>query len=385
MAPGRFRRGPVPGGRGLIALLAAAMLAAGCAPARLGEAARVLADIDAGDRPSALKEATPPPERRSVYYRAAARSYGGDLYLPGGGAAARAAMVLVPGVAPAGKDDPRLVMFAETLARARFRVLVPDIENLRALRVRPEDARAIADASAWLRAESPEGQALGVTAVSYAVGPAVASLIEDDGGRVDFVLAVGGYYDLTAVVTFFTTGRFRESPDRPWRHRPPNAYGMWVFVESNLDRLASAEDRARLRLIKDMRLRDPAADVTAWAAELGAEGRAVYALLANDDPDRVPALVEALPPALLADFRALDLSRRDLSGLSGRYFLLHGRDDPIIPETESMKLARALPAGAAELFVVDSLDHVEPKPVGPLDRLTLLRAVYAVLDLRDNP
>lgn len=369
---------------GLVAVLVAAMLAAGCSPARMGEAALLLADIEAGAGPSTLKQKTPSPERRPVRYGIAGRSYSGDLYMPGGGETARASMVLVPGVAPAGKDDPRLAGFATTLARARFRVLVPEIANLRALRVRPEDARAIADAASWLRRQAPPGHALGVTAISYAVGPAIASLFEGDGGQVDFVIAVGGYYDLTAVVTFFTTGRFRAGPDEPWRHRPPNAYGKWVFVESNLDRLASPEDRARLRLIKEMRLRDPAADVTAWAAELGVEGRAVHALLDNDDPERVPALIAALPEALLADFRALDLSRRDLSGLSARFFLLHGRDDPIIPETESIKLAAALPAEGVELFLVDSLDHVDPKPTGPLDRLTLLGAAYAVLGLRDG-
>jgi pimeloyl-ACP methyl ester carboxylesterase len=104
----------------------------------------------------------------------------------------------------------------------------------------------------------------------------------------------------------------------------------------------------------------------------------------NTDAERVPDLVDALPAALLADFRALDLSRRDLAGLSARFFLLHGRDDPIIPETESVKLAAALPAGGTELFLVDSLDHVNPKPTGPIDRLTLLRAAYAVLALRDR-
>ena len=369
----------------LIAVVVAAVMAVGCSPVRMGEAARLLADIEAGDGPSTLKQDTPSPERRPVRYAIADRAYHGDLYGPGGGAAARAAMVLVPGVAPAGKDDPRLVSLAETLARVGFRVLVPDIENLRALRVRPEDARAIADAASWLGRQGPPGHALGVTAISYAVGPAVASLFETDGGRIDFVIAVGGYYDLTAVVTFFTTGRFRAGPDGPWRHRQPNAYGKWVFVESNLDRLASPEDRTRLRLIKDRRLRDPAADVTDLAAALGAEGRAVYALLVNDDPERVPALIEALPEALLADVRALDLSRRDLSGLSGRFFLLHGRDDPIIPETESVRLAAALPADGTELFLVDSLDHVDPKPTGPLDRLTLLGAAYAVLGLRDRP
>src|SRR3970282_281862 len=48
--------------------------------------------------------------------------------------------------APAAKDDPRLVAFATTLARARFLVLVPDVAGLRQLRVRAADAREIADA-----------------------------------------------------------------------------------------------------------------------------------------------------------------------------------------------------------------------------------------------
>ena len=105
-------------------------------------------------------------------------------------------MVLVPGVSPAGKDDPRLVAFAATLARARFRVLVPNLANLRELKVRPEDGRAIADAAHWLSGQAPADWPLGVAAVSYAVGPALAALHEHGGGRaVDFVLAIGGYHD----------------------------------------------------------------------------------------------------------------------------------------------------------------------------------------------
>lgn len=275
---------------GLLALL----LVAGCSPARFGEASRVLADIDAGTGPSALKETTPRPERRIVNYSVSGRAYGGDLYFPG--ETARAAMVLVPGVSPDGKDDRRL----------------------------------------------------------------------------------------GAVVTFFTTGRYRESPEDAWRERRPNIYGKWVFLESNLDRIDSPADRARLRLIKESRLRDPAADVSPWAAELGAEGRAVHDLIDNTDADRVPGLIAALPERLRADFAALDLSAHDLGGLTQRFFLVHGRNDPVIPETETLKLARALPDGRAEPFLVDSLDHVNPKPIGLADKLTLLRAIYGVLGVRDG-
>ncbi len=368
----------------LLVIVLAVLAAGGCAPARLSEAARVLADIDAGEGPSTLKAETPVPQRRPVAYRVADRQRSGDLYDPGAGQTARAAMVLVPGVSPAGKDDPRLVAFAATLARARFQVLVPDLANLRELKVRPEDGRAIADAAQWLADEVPADWPLGVAAVSYAVGPALAALHESDGDSVDFLLAIGGYYDMTEVVTFFTTGRFRDSPGAPWRHRVPNSYGKWVFLESNLDRLPAAADRALLSAIKELKIRDPAADVSRWAAGLEPGGRAVYELVLNTDPDRVPALMDALPADLRADFAALDPSRRDLSRLPQRFFLVHGRDDPIIPETESIRLAAALPAERTRLFLVDSLDHVNPKPIGLGDKLTLLDAIYGVLSVRDE-
>jgi len=47
----------------------------------------------------------------------------GDLYLPAG--KARAAMVLVPGAAVMGRDEPRLKALARTFARASIAVLVP--------------------------------------------------------------------------------------------------------------------------------------------------------------------------------------------------------------------------------------------------------------------
>ena len=69
------------------------------------------------------------------------RTYGADLYVSEG--PAKAALVLVPGVVREGKDDRRLIAFAQALSKAKFLVLVPEIENLRDLRVSPDDATAI--------------------------------------------------------------------------------------------------------------------------------------------------------------------------------------------------------------------------------------------------
>jgi pimeloyl-ACP methyl ester carboxylesterase len=355
---------------------------AACSPPRAIEAARALADLSSPDDPDAASrsDAIEPVE---IAYEGPSGPAVADLYWPDHAAAA---VVLVPGVVPEGKDDPRLIDLAQTLARARFAVLVPDIANLRAQKVSPEDARAIAAAIAELgRCTVPAGgPSVGVVAISYAAGPAIlAALRPDTAEKVRFVAAIGGYYDLQAVVTFFTTGYFRPAPDQPWQQGEPNAYGKWVFIAANAERLDDPADRAALAAMAERKLRDLDADVADLQAGLGPEGRSVMALLDNRDPDRVPALIAGLPEAVRHDLEALDLARQDLSPLQARLLLVHGRDDPIIPSTESRKLAAAAPDALPRLYLVDSLAHVELSPAGLIDGWKLWRAIYWLLAERD--
>jgi pimeloyl-ACP methyl ester carboxylesterase len=248
------------------------------------------------------------------------------------------------------------------------------------LKVAPADAQDIADAIRYVDGErAPE---VGVVAFSYALGPAVLASLEPDIGRhVDFIVAIGGYYDIEAVVTFFTTGFYRPDVGGAWQYRVPNEYGKWVFARSNADRLASATDREALMEIARLKMTDPKADVAALAAGLGSEGRAVYALLTNQLPENVPRLIADLPDSIRSDLHALDLKQRDLSPLAGRLILVHGRDDPIIPFSESRKLARATPN--SDLYVVDTLAHVDLGPSGVVDALKLLYVIYNLLERRD--
>lgn len=295
--------------------------------------------------------------------------------------------MLVPGAAERGKDDPRLIAFATSLARARFVVLVPDIESLRRLTIGPEDTGRIADALRHLggRGDIPKPGALGLVAISYAAGPAIlAALAPDLRARVRFVLAVGGYYDMTAAVTFFTTGRFREGPQAPWRHKTPNAYGKWVFLRANAGRLEDARDRWLLDAMARRKLADLDAPLDDLAARLGPEGRSVHALLANRDSEAVPALIADLPATLRSDMAALDLSHAELSRLAAELILLHGRNDGIIPYTESQALAAAVAPNRVTLCLVGNLSHVELGPGGLPDALRLLAATYRLLALRDR-
>ena len=346
------------------------------------EAALVLKDLGAGGWPSDLKKRTPDPTRFGVDYQVEGRAYQADLYHPGEPPAA--SILLVPGVAQRGRDDPRLVAFATTMARARFIVLVPDLPGLRSLRVSSADVQGVIDGFSYLRSrpELPAEGRLGIGAFSYSVGPAVLAAMDPAiGKRVDFVLGIGGYYDLEQVLLFFTTGYFRDRGD--WKHLTPNHYGKWAFVLGNADRLQLPSDRQALALMARRKMSDPEALVVDLVAQLGPEGRAVYAFVSNSDRTAAPVLAARLPLTMRADLEELTLANKDLSRLGARLILIHGLDDNIIPYTESIALAAALPRGRTELFLVAGLAHVDLQP-GLLDHQTSWRAVRSLLAERDR-
>ena len=306
----------------------------------------------------------------------------GDLYRPPEGA--RAALLLVPGAAETGKDDPRLVLFARALAAYGFLTLVPDLAGPRSLHVGSDDIGDIARAALFL-ASLPHGAGpVGMAAVSYGVGPAVLAALEPAlSARIGFIVALGGYDDLTSVITFFTTGYWRPGPDEPWRLGRPNRYGKWVFVLANAARLDSAPDRERLERIARTKLADLDADTRALEEALGPEGRAVMALLDNREPERVPALIATLPPRIASEIAALDLSDKDLAPLRAQVLLIHGRDDAIVPYSESVALARAL-GPRARLYLLDQLAHAALSPGDFLDGWRLWQATARLLALRDG-
>lgn len=363
------------------AALVLLVLIGGCNLRREYEAAVVLSDIAAGTAPSRLKEVTAAPRRVIVSFPVAGRTVAGDLYLAV--ANPQAGVLLMPGAAEKGKDDPRLTAFANSLARGGFAVLVPDLESFRSLKVSSADIASTADAFAWLVARedlSPGGRA-GIFSFSYASGPAIlASFDARIAGRVRFIMAVGGYYDVKEVLTFFTTGYYLKE-GRP-AHMEPNSYGKWIFVLSNLERLPDPSDRALFHELARRKLDNVDAPGADLAARLTPPGRTLYDFVENRDPARAPLLLSRLPEAIRRDIETLDLVRYDLTRTSTRFILIHGYDDDIIPYTQSIALSRHLPQGQVGLYLVYGLQHVDLKP-RLVDKFRLWRAISALLRERE--
>lgn len=352
-----------------VRIAAAALLLAGCG----GEAVRFLGDVESGPGPSALKDTTPRPQRRAH----AVPGTAADLYIPGENPRAR--MVLVPGLSEDGRRDPRLVPFAESLARTGFLVLVPDLPAARALRADAADAEAIAAAVAAI----PEGPGpLGVAAISYAAGPAfLAALDPATATRIDFVITLGAYHDTEALATFLATGAHRGPGETAWREGRPDAEALWLFLLANAASLPDPDDAEALRAVAVARLRGaPDPD----PARLGEDTRALLALADETDPDAMPARIADLPAPLRRSLAALSLADTGLDQFKPCAILIHGRNDPVVPWTESVHLARALPSGRSRLHLIAGLDHIDPAALPLRGRLGLLAATEDLLAARDG-
>jgi pimeloyl-ACP methyl ester carboxylesterase len=154
-------------------------------------------------------------------------------------------------------------------------------------------------------------------------------------------------------------------------------------LRSNAGKVVDPADRAALIAMAERKLANADADISGLAKDLGGEGQSVLSLLANEDPERVRALIAQLPAPIRSEMRALDLSLRDLSSLKARLVIIHGRTDPMIPFTEGAALAQAA-QHAADLYILDSLSHVELEFSGLWDFYKLWRVAYVILAERDG-
>lgn len=342
----------------------------------------LLAMSDMAGLATPLPDPRPGTTRSELSYADGEQGLPADLYLPRG-ESARAGLLLVPGAAPDGRRDARLVAFAASLARSGFAVMVPDIPSFRALRPAPASVGQIAAALATLgaRAELAPDRRLGLGAFSMAVGPAVLALLEPAPGRAaDFAILVGGYHDLGRTLAYLTTGFF-EVDGQP-RHNEPLALGKWAYALSNAQRLSDPRQRELMTRLAQRKLADPQAEVGDLVRQLDLEGRVLYGFITNDDPRRVPELIAGLPEEVRADLEGMDLAGRDLSGVEADVILVHGLDDVVIPYSESLALARALPPDRVSLHLVGGLHHVD-QDVSGADAWRLWRAVQELMAQRD--
>lgn len=277
-----------------------------------------------------LSRLTDAPTRRRLAVR------GVDLEMLGG-SRGRASLVLVHGFAPHGNRDRRLQSAATLLARAGFAVVVPTIPGLTQGRLRPADTEPVVTALA-LR-PGP----VTLVAVSVGAGPALLAATDPRvSDRVETVVVLGGYASARELVRYFLTGEYAFGDLSGRTIHDPEV--VRTFIAANADLVDASLRRA-------LEAGDSAAAETALTT--------------------LSPLLDSLSPVRVA------------SRVRGRLILIHGRGDPAVPYTETLRLAAARPRDTI-VVLVGVIGHVEGEGGGGVlvaarDFLALWRATYAVI------
>lgn len=297
-----------------------------------------------------------------------------DIYRPAG-SSKHGALLFSIGVGPE-QQNPHVVRVCKALARAGVVVMVPTSKQLSEFRVVPEEKENIVTAFEYLKSlPDVDTERIGMMGVS--AGGSLVAVAAEDGRiaeQVRLVEMFGSYYSTEGLISALTLRRIEVNGR--WEEWQPEQVSVDVFRQMLLP-FAPADERARISPLFDGRQ-------TALPPRLSPEGAAIAQLLVNRDPARVRPLIQALPAAAQRSLAGISPST-NIGALQAELFLMHDRDDHIIPFTESQQLyAVASPERGKHLTELRLFRHVEPGSV--VDPMVLLRElpklfqhVYAVL------
>jgi pimeloyl-ACP methyl ester carboxylesterase len=253
------------------------------------------------------------------------------------------AILIVPGATPDGVEDTRVNQVAAALARAGRIVFIPELD-LYSEEFTEADLERIVSSVEGLHARTGRP----VTVVGFSFGGSfalVASAEERIEGKLSRIATFGAYYRLEGLIPAITTGvSVVDGRVIPWDGHP---LAGDVLIARTVEQLPiDLQDPVLAAL--DGRVVDP--------DELAAEGRALYDLLANDDPEHTDQLADRLTGrtrALLDGFSP----DRVVHLIDAPVLAMHSTDDPLVPHAELLRVESEMPG--VETTTVGVFSHVD--------------------------
>lgn len=328
-------------------------------------------------------------ERRMLRFDARNGPREARLYLPAD--VRTRPLLLTGGVHALGIDEPRLMAFAEQLARSGTPVVTPAIPDLKEYRVTTRFTDDLEDAALAVLASSEVPHAadrrIGLLGISFAGGLSIVAAgrptLKD---RVAFVFSMGGHADLPNVMRFLCTGI---KPDgEPY---PPHDYGAVILLTNMAEDVVPPDQVGPLRAAVHQFLHASHVDMFDKAQARVEFDKAVAMEPGLPDPARafmhlvntrdVPALGRRLRPFVDRWGQADALSPVRSPAPAAPVFVMHAENDSVVPDSEAEALGRYLRAAGTpvRVHVTSMLDHAEVKRTPSIGELVTLIRFWAEL------
>ena len=273
----------------------------------------------------------------------------------------KAGILLTHGIIDSGKDDPRLIRFANSLARTGFVVLVPELKGMKSFRILLSDVDDIIASFLYLASlkKIVDEKKIGLMGFSYGAGPTIIAAADPAiRHKIKFLMSFGGYYDPVNVIRFVTTGYYEYLDEKGFLK--PELYGKWVFFKNNVDYVESERDRSLLKQVFEKEEKNRREEAIPLLKGLTPRGRNLYELLINQDPRRVDELVKGTDPRFQKYLDKIALGPI-IPSIHAYLLIGHGSGDSLIPYTESLRLADAVSdKDEVHLAILRLFTHVDP-------------------------
>jgi len=285
-------------------------------------------------------------------------------------------LVIMHGITRPGRAHRQLVRFTRAVASAGVATIVPEVPEWRELRLAPHlSTPTIAAAIEGLRQTGvARDERVGVVGFSFGAPHAIAACGSPElRDRVAGACGFGGYCSIETSLRFMMTGRHEWQGTQ---HRlAPDPYGRWIVAANYLTAIPEHHDAGDVtEALRRLAARagdvgapswDPLYDDTIRGLRAGIEESRrwlfdAFATVSGEpaelEPDQASRLAHAMAEAARRTDPLIDPGPR-LSAVQCPVHVLHGRDDQLIPFTESLRLRDAIARAPVRLTVTRLFGH----------------------------
>lgn len=257
-----------------------------------------------------------------------AQSY--DYYEPNNRRALKGTIIFIHGMALAGNRDPRQINVCRSLAAAGYRVLAPDIEDIRKINIRSENIYQVSDVirvAASDRSITENGK-VALFAPSFSAGMSlVAASLPEINNLVSSMCLIGAFADMAETILHIIDN---ENADPYAQH-----IMLYNFIEGVLGKNPEIKQALWLS-IEDNWYQREQSQLDKYIKTLSEKKQQHIQKILHDKEYQLEIAYKVMKDQMRLTEELRTINR--VNGLKAATLLVHGKDDNVIPATQSDKL-----------------------------------------------